>query len=140
LMIGHDGNGSRQNQPHKINSVGENLRLTPGGPAGTRTPDTLLKSLMFLISTPSATPVIGVLRTRISTQILGAVAVKTSHQRVGPLTPCMINRWSELTTLRRGLRTAINDLRNPWPDTQPEPPALDSTNDNQQPQIEEKRP
>lgn len=127
LVIGDGGTISRQNYPSNINSVGENLRFTPGGPGGTRTLDTLLKSLMFLISAPSATPVIGVLRTRISTQILGAVAVKTSHQGSGPLTPCMRSRWSELTTLRHCLRTAIGHLRNPWPTVQTDPPAIGST-------------
>ncbi|MGY2746199.1 tyrosine-type recombinase/integrase [Arthrobacter sp. UYCu723] len=140
LVFGDDGNGSRQNYPSKMNSVGENLRFTPGGPGGTRTLDTLLKSLMFLISTPSATPVIGALSTRISTQILGAVAVKTSHQRVGPLTPCMLGRWEQLTALRHGLRNAVNQLRNPWPDTQPVPSPTGPTVANHPLKIEEKRP
>lgn len=126
LVIGDGSTTSRQNYPSKINSVGENLRFTPGGPAGTRTPDTLLKSLMFLISVESSTPVISVLRARISTQLLGAVAVKTTRQNLSALTPFMEGRWSQLSTLRHGLRSAVNLLRNPWP----EPPS-------HRPQIEE---
>ncbi|HEX3786129.1 MAG TPA: site-specific integrase [Pseudonocardiaceae bacterium] len=50
--------------------------FTPGGPAGTRTPDTLLKSkVLFTIST-LATPVLSHLRTRAYRQILGWVVVK----------------------------------------------------------------
>lgn len=60
-------------------SIGEStiLRaLTPGGPAGDRTPDTLLKRLMLLSGNALTTPVIDRLRARTYTHIIAAVAVK----------------------------------------------------------------
>ncbi len=49
--------------------------LTPGGPGGARTLDTLLKSLTLPADNIAATPVIRHLRTRAYTHILGWVAV-----------------------------------------------------------------
>lgn len=57
--------------------------LTPGGPGGARTLDTLLKSVLCEVSTGSPTPVIRRLRTRAYAHVLGHVAVKYCCQNPG---------------------------------------------------------
>lgn len=76
-------------------STGEStkfMRLTSGGPGGTRTLDTLLKSLTKHANDVVPTPVIQHLRTRAYAQILGHVAVKYCCQ----MTPCKPDRGSDL--------------------------------------------
>jgi len=60
-------------------STGESANIpafTPGGPGGARTLDTLLKRLLWIVSTDATTPVVRNLRTRTYAHIFGWVAVK----------------------------------------------------------------
>jgi len=79
--------------------------LTPGGPGGARTLDTLLKRLLCEVSTGSPTPVIRHLRTRAYAHILGRVAVKYCCQNPAPDT-----LLTEQVVILRALRRAESAL------------------------------
>lgn len=58
--------------------------FTPGGPGGARTLDTLLKSVLSIVSRATDTPVIARLRTLTYARMLGRVAVKTAATSTPP--------------------------------------------------------
>ncbi|AGB22129.1 site-specific recombinase XerD [Mycobacterium sp. JS623] len=81
LLVSADDSGrSRQNQPSMAESVVINASFQSGGPAGDRTPDTLLKRRFSLGERSSLTSVITHLRARTQAQVLGVVAVRSSRQ------------------------------------------------------------
>lgn len=109
--------GSKKQQPllsttaviHEF-STGESAisrAFTSGGPAGDRTPDTLLKSLMLLSGSTSMTPVIRHLRTRAYAHVLGRAAVLMCCQ-TGSTAPSMdadIADWVVILHALRQLET-----------------------------------
>lgn len=80
LLSGVDGNRCRQVQPSNSILRGLNGLITSGGPAGTRTPDTLLKRPQTDEDAISLTSVIKHQRARAYACVLGYVAVRLSRQ------------------------------------------------------------
>ncbi|MDV8022230.1 site-specific integrase [Rhodococcus sp. IEGM 1330] len=80
LLTGVDGDRCRQVQPSNAILRGLNGWITNGGPAGTRTPDTLLKRPQPAGGEVSLTSVIKHQRTRAYAAVLGFVAVSGSRQ------------------------------------------------------------
>lgn len=75
--------------------------FTPGGPGGARTLDTLLKSVLSIVSRTTDIPVIARLRTLTYARMLGRVAVKTAATSTAPDT--LISQQgleADLATLR----------------------------------------
>ncbi|GAA0993375.1 tyrosine-type recombinase/integrase [Subtercola frigoramans] len=90
-------------------SVAKISTIYSGGPAGTRTPDTLLKSTNFHSVELLSTSVIKALRAHTITLILGHVAVNRWCQTV---VSSAASRYSGLSQLRVGLSVAMtNRLR-----------------------------
>lgn len=80
LLSVPDRERCRQDQPSNAKSVVGVATYTSGGPAGTRTRDTLLKSSTWHATNGQFTSVIQQLRPRTNTYILGYVAVNNSRR------------------------------------------------------------
>jgi integrase len=80
LVAGRDGSRSRQNQPAKPFAFHYLQRFQSGGPGGTRTLDTLLKSSTGDTAPTTLTEVKRLARARYNARLLGAAAVMFSRQ------------------------------------------------------------